>query len=164
MSLDEHFLRRAMDIAELSVSHLNQPFGAIIVDCDGNVLITAENTELTEDLTCHAEMNAVRTAVKKKISPEVLSKATLYTSTEPCVMCTATIIRSKIGRIVYACPALLMSAIIGKGGSLPIQCKDICSKCTRPIEVVGPMIQEEAAKVHWNYWPKLAQNQEKKSS
>jgi len=152
MSQDETYLRQTFELARNSVRHQNQPFGALIIDADKNLLASAENSELREDLTCHAEMNAVRIVARQKIPTEILAKSTLYASTEPCVMCTAAIIRSKIGRIVYGCSAERMSEI-AKGGSLPIPCRDITSRCKRHIEVVGPMLETEAAKVHLDYWP-----------
>ena len=41
--LDEHFLRRSFEVARRALAHGNHPFGAILVDRDGNVLIEAEN-------------------------------------------------------------------------------------------------------------------------
>jgi tRNA(Arg) A34 adenosine deaminase TadA len=60
---DERYLLRAIDLAAKARSKGNEPFGALIVDPDGNVLVEVENTVVTaRDWTAHAETNAVREA------------------------------------------------------------------------------------------------------
>lgn len=62
----------------------------------------AENTVVTEhDVTGHAELNLVRRA-SMRFEVETLEGVTLYTSTEPCAMCSSAIYWSGIGRVVYA--------------------------------------------------------------
>jgi len=59
----EELMRRAIARAEQSVEHGNHPFGALLVDADGNVVLEAENTVVTErDCTGHAETNLMRLA------------------------------------------------------------------------------------------------------
>src|ERR1700677_3978880 len=113
--MDEKFLRRAFKIARESVAHGNQPFGAIVVHQNGDVICEAENTELTKGCTHHSEMNAIRKLEKMKLSPDVITTLTLYSSTECCQMCTGAVNRMKIGRVVYGCPAAKMSEIAHSG-------------------------------------------------
>ena len=81
-------IRTAISLAASAREHGNHPFGALLADENGNILLTAENTVNTaSDATGHAETNLVRLA-SQKFPPEVLAKTTLYTSTEPCPMCS----------------------------------------------------------------------------
>ena len=97
------FIRQAIKLSESAVEHGNDPFGACLVSKDGEVLLTAENTTTTpvSDITRHAELNLVSMATQK-FSREILEQCTLYTSCEPCLMCTGAILWSGIRQLVYA--------------------------------------------------------------
>ena len=89
--IHETFIRQAIEIAASARKKGNHPFGALLADDRGRLMITAENTVMTRhDPTRHAELNLVQLACES-FPPEALSKATLYTSTEPCVMCCGAI-------------------------------------------------------------------------
>ena len=80
---DEHFLRLSFAVAACSLTHGNHPFGCIVVDADGEVLIETENGYMpARDGTAHAERLAATQACRT-LSREVLAKATLYSSAEP---------------------------------------------------------------------------------
>lgn len=77
------------------------PFGAIIIDKNGNILSACHNTVLiSKDSTCHAEINAIREA-SKKINSYDLSGCILYTSCYPCPMCLSAIIWANIDEVYY---------------------------------------------------------------
>ena len=79
------------------------PFGAVIVDREGNIISEGNNKVLKEkDPTAHAEIVAIRNACKK-LNTYDLSGYVLYTSCEPCPMCLSAIIWSNIKDIYYAC-------------------------------------------------------------
>src|SRR3954465_5737017 len=89
--LDEHFLRRSFDVARRAVAHGNHPFGAILVDQKGNVLIEMENGYMpAHDATAHAA-SLPATQACTTLSPDTLRQATLYSSAEPCAMCAGAI-------------------------------------------------------------------------
>src|SRR3981189_1552886 len=99
--LDEHFLRRPFDAARRAVAHGTQPFRAILVDDNRNVLIETENGYMpSRDGTAHAE-RLLSTQACTTLGPDVLSKATLYSSAEPCAMCAGAMYWAGIGRLVY---------------------------------------------------------------
>lgn len=151
--IDIKFIRQTIDIAKLSVEHGNQPFGALLADKNGNVLILSENMEITtKDKTCHAEKNLVSEIYLRGYTKQELSGMTMYTSTEPCVMCTGALVKSGIGRIVYGCSAETMSKI-ANGGSFNIPCSYLASYSKHPVVVVGPVIEDEAKLIHIDYWP-----------
>jgi tRNA(Arg) A34 adenosine deaminase TadA len=89
------------EIARKSRSRGDNPFGAVLVDEDGNIVMEAEDTVPTErDCTGHAETNLMRKA-SAKYDREFLGKCTTYTSAEPCPMCTGAVYWAHVMRVVY---------------------------------------------------------------
>lgn len=79
------------------------PFGAVIVDKQGNIIANGNNKVLSEkDPTAHAEITAIREACKK-LNTYDLSDYILYTSCEPCPMCLSAIIWANIKEVYYGC-------------------------------------------------------------
>lgn len=103
MTDDEKFMRIALDEAMHAEESGEVPIGAVIV-CDGRVIGRGHNlTETLNDVTAHAEMQAI-TAAAEAIGGKYLSKCTLYVTVEPCLMCAGAIGWSQIKRIVYGAP------------------------------------------------------------
>jgi tRNA(Arg) A34 adenosine deaminase TadA len=143
------FIREAIALSEAAVAKGNEPFGAVLVR-RGEVILRAENTIRTgKDPTNHAEMNLVRLAVAQ-YDAEMLVDCTLYTSTEPCAMCAGAIYWSNIGRMVYACSEQRLGALAGVG--LDVPSRSVLLKGARPVEVIGPVLEDEAVQVHERYW------------
>lgn len=107
---DEHFMKIALAYAELSASIGEVPVGAVIVS--GKEVIVASHN--TKELSCnpigHAEMNAIEEA-SKKLGRWRLNDCTLYSTLEPCIMCTGALIQARIKRLVYATPDPKFGAI-----------------------------------------------------
>ena len=79
------------------------PFGAAIIDKDGNVVAVSSNSVLKDnDPTAHAEVNAIREACKK-LNTYDLSDCVLYATGHPCPMCLSAIIWSNIKKVYYGC-------------------------------------------------------------
>ena len=151
--IDLQLLRQAIDVAHRAREHGNHPFGALLADEQGDVLLEAENTVITEcDCTGHAELNLMRLA-SRQYSFEVLSRYTLYTSTEPCPMCAGSIFWGGVGRVVYALSEDSLYAMTGDSPhKLPVGCREILAHGARSIEVLGPALEEEARTVHLGFW------------
>jgi len=149
------YLRRAIDLAGSAREHGNHPFGAILVDTDGRLLAEAENTVNTDhDCTGHAETNLVRLASQRFDAP-TLASSTLYTSTEPCAMCAGAIHWSGISRVVFALAEDQLYQLTGADPSnetMRLPCREVFARCRRPIEVIGPILEEEAERVHRGFW------------
>jgi tRNA(Arg) A34 adenosine deaminase TadA len=151
------YLRTAIAVAQRARAKGNHPFGAILVDADGTVLLEAENTVNTEhDCTGHAETNLVRMACRR-FERAVLERCTLYTSTEPCAMCAGAIHWSGIGRVVYGLGEAALYAMTSDGAhpdneTMTLPCREVFARCVRPVEVVGPLLEDEARTVHEGFW------------
>ena len=151
---DELLLRATITLAESARKHFNHPFGALLADEDGNILMTAENTVNTvRDATGHAELNLVREA-SGKFSVDTLRKSTLYSSSEPCPMCAGAIFWSGIGKVVYALSEerLYASMPINSTENLKLSCREVFARGGRPVEVTGPELEDDAARVHTGFW------------
>jgi len=153
------YLRAAIEVARRAREKGNHPFGALLVDADGAVLLEAENTVNTEhDCTGHAETNLVRMACRR-FERAVLEGCTLYTSTEPCAMCAGAIHWSGIGRVVFGLSEEGLYALTSDGEhpdneTMTLPCREVFARCVRPVEVIGPLIEDEARVVHEGFWTK----------
>lgn len=98
---DEKWMRMAIEVARSKgADPSTSPLGSVIV-LDGRVLAAERNqTEELPDATAHAEMMAIRRACEGEGDLE-LRGATLYSTLQPCGMCTMASIWSKVGRVVY---------------------------------------------------------------
>jgi tRNA(Arg) A34 adenosine deaminase TadA len=152
MENHESFLREAIALSKSAVKNGDEPFGSVLVK-GGEVILRAENSVFTgHDMTNHAEMNLVKAAAKQH-DPAFLADCTLYTSTEPCAMCAGAIYWSGIGRMVFACSETRLGEIAGIG--LDVPSRAVLETGARKVTVVGPTeLQEEAAEVHKEFWPK----------
>ncbi|MEM7104049.1 MAG: nucleoside deaminase [Bacteroidota bacterium] len=149
------FLKRCLELAASSRQNGNHPFGSLIVNEHGSIIMEAENTVVTEkDISGHAELNVVRAAAEK-FDANILTKATLYTSTEPCAMCCGVIYWSGISRVVYALSGQKMYEHLPKnptGMRLHLPCRNVFENGDRKVEVIGPLLEEEAKQVHIGFW------------
>jgi len=152
---DLTLLTRAVTVARQSREHGNHPFGAVLADSAGQELLTAENTVVTEaDATGHAETNLVRLA-SATYSVDELADMTLYTSTEPCAMCSGAIYWSGIGSVVYALSEEELYAMTGSDANNPtlvLPCRTVFAAGRRPISVAGPFDLASAREVHAGFW------------
>jgi tRNA(Arg) A34 adenosine deaminase TadA len=149
MKTHETFMRAAIQASQSAIEHGNPPFGALLVH-NGEIILTAENTVNTEkDITGHAELNLVRQAYQT-FSHEILTQCTLYTSTEPCPMCAGAIYAARIPRLVIACTAETLARLTGSDFVVP--CRELYDRSTRTPEVIGPVLEDEAYKIHQTYY------------
>lgn len=153
---DLNFLRQSIDLATESKNRGRHPFAATVVSADGTVITSAGNNSMPPegDPTQHAELNAAAEAARKAPAEE-LSTATLYTSAEPCVMCTGAIYWTGIGRIVYSLSESRLLELTGDDPENPtfdLPCREVIARGQRDIEVLGPLLEDEAAAAHEGFW------------
>ena len=155
-AVDEGFLRRAIELAAEARADGRHPFGSLIVNAAGAVVVESRNNAVRPagDPTQHAELLACAAAAKL-ISQKELASCTLYTSTEPCAMCAGAIYWTGIGRVVYALAEKGLLSYTGsheQNQTLDLPCREVFARGQRPITVDGPFLEDEAAKVHEGFW------------
>lgn len=97
---DEQFMRMALDEAQTAFRKGEIPIGAVVV-CRDRIIARAHNlTETLNDVTAHAEMQAI-TAAANTLGGKYLTDCTLYVTVEPCTMCAGAIGWAQIPRLVY---------------------------------------------------------------
>jgi tRNA(Arg) A34 adenosine deaminase TadA len=153
---DERLLRQAFDVARRARDAGEHPFGALIADKDGNVLREQLNAYKSGggDRTAHAERLVAQWG-RENLSEEQLASCTLYTSAEPCAMCSGTIYWVGIGRVVFGLAEHDMKAITGahvENPTLDLSCRIVFEAGPRPTEVIGPLLADEGAKLHADFW------------
>lgn len=98
---DTYFMKKALQEAELGMEQGEVPVGAVIV-VNNQIIARAHNlTETLNDVTAHAEMQAI-TAAANYLGGKYLTDCTLYVTLEPCQMCAGALYWSQISRIVFA--------------------------------------------------------------
>jgi len=154
-SSHETFLRRAFEVAKRAQARGNHPFGAILVGPQGAVLFEVENGYLPDrDMTAHAE-RLLATLASKAHAPAFLARCTLYTSAEPCAMCAGAIYWTGIGRVVFGLTERRLRAITGdhaENPTLDLPCRTVFDAGQRRVEVIGPLLEEEATALHAGAW------------
>jgi tRNA(Arg) A34 adenosine deaminase TadA len=86
---------------------------------------------------------------------DVLKGCTLYSSAEPCAMCAGAIYWVGIGRLVFGLGEQRLKAITGdhpENPTLDMPCRNVFAAGQKTIEVVGPLLEDEAAALHENFW------------
>lgn len=97
---DAYFMKKALVEAELAFDQGEVPVGAVIV-VNQQIIARAHNlTELLNDVTAHAEMQAI-TSASNYLGGKFLNNCTLYVTLEPCQMCAGALYWSQISRVVY---------------------------------------------------------------
>src|SRR5215475_13242246 len=100
---DALFMELALRQAATAVSSGQTPFGAVLVDRDGQLIGEGHNTVRADlDPAAHAEIVAIRQAWQRLGKWQMLAGVTLYSSCEPCLMCSFVITQIGISRVVFA--------------------------------------------------------------
>ncbi|MGL4403048.1 MAG: nucleoside deaminase [Fusobacteriaceae bacterium] len=153
------YIKRCAEISVESVAGGNNPFGALLTDNEGNILIESGNVEVTtKDCTGHAETTVMRLA-SQKYSKEFLWECTLYTTAEPCCMCTGAIYWGNVGRIVYGISEKELLQLTGsdeKNPTFDVPCREVLARGQKNIQVIGPMADDELKSMivapHIGFW------------
>ncbi|HEY0030571.1 MAG TPA: nucleoside deaminase [Bacteroidia bacterium] len=97
---DESFMKEALKEAQKAFDADEVPVGAVVV-CNNKIIARSHNlTERLNDVTAHAEMQAI-TSAANFLNGKYLNECTLYITLEPCVMCAGAIAWSQLGKLVY---------------------------------------------------------------
>lgn len=146
---DEEFMREAIRLSKLAVEHGNEPFGAVLVK-DDKIVFSNENQIYTRhDPTFHGEAGLIREFCAQTAITD-LSEYTMYSSCEPCFMCSGALVWVKLGRLVYGASNEELEEILGNKG---------CN-CSRMVfehsfwqpSVTGGVLREEALEILKEYF------------
>lgn len=148
---DYFFMKRAIELSKLAVKHGNEPFGAVLVK-DGEIVFENENQIYTRnDPTFHAEMGLLNRFCKETGITD-LSEYILYSSCEPCFMCSGAMVWLNLGKLVYAAGNSDLEHILGNeaGSSSGL----VFENSFRKPEVVANVMREESIKILAEYFSK----------
>jgi tRNA(Arg) A34 adenosine deaminase TadA len=151
------YLKRTVEISKEARASGNTPFGAMLVDKHGNIIMEQPNIEITEKIcNGHAESTLAARA-SREYSKAFLWDCTLYTTAEPCAMCAGTIYWANIGRVVYGMTGRRLLELTGSNEQNPtfdLPCREVFARGQKDIVVIGPFpeIEVAAAEVHRGFW------------
>lgn len=142
--IDEKFMRRAIELSNIAKYKGEDPFGAVLVK--NNEIVYESHDGCIEycDPTMHAERRLISEfcSLNNIIS---LEDYTIYSSTEPCSMCSGAIHWAKISRIVFGVPQARLNQ--KSGGTRKLTCDKIVNQGKIRIEIVGSILEEESYKI-----------------
>jgi tRNA(Arg) A34 adenosine deaminase TadA len=148
-------LREAIDLARAARAAGRHPFGAMVVAADGRVLARAGNESATgEDPTAHAETLAIRQAAAAH-GGTALAGGALVTSAEPCAMCAGAVYWAGLSKVVYGLSETRLRTLTGahpENPTLDLPCREVFARGQRRVDVLGPLLEDEAAAVHDGFW------------
>lgn len=137
---DEKYMRLAIAEAQLAANEDEVPVGAVVI-CNDRVIGRAHNmTEALNDVTAHAEMQAI-TAAANYLGGKYLTECTIYVTVEPCYMCAGAIGWSQMGRLVY-----------GAGDPKRGYTKLTPSPLHPKTQVTAGVLEEECAEIMKNFF------------
>lgn len=135
---DEYFMRQAYAEAQKAFDKGEVPVGAVIVS-QNRIIARAHNmTETLNDVTAHAEMQAI-TAAADVLGGKYLDSCSLYVTLEPCPMCAGGLLWSQLGKLVYGAsdekrgfmiytPVVLHPKTQVISGIMQIECAELLKK------------------------------------
>ena len=147
---DEFYMEKAIELSKAAVEHGNEPFGAVLVKND-EIVFTNENQIYTKhDPTFHAEFGLIRDFCAASGITD-LHEYTLYSSCEPCFMCSGAMVWVKLGRLVYGASNDDLEKILGNEGGC--NCSRIVFENSfwKP-DVTEGVLREESIKVLEEYF------------
>ncbi len=152
---DIDLLRHTFDVAKRARAQGNHPFGAVLAGTDGSILMEQENAFMpNRDTTGHAE-RVLMTRASMAYGRNALAECTIYSSAEPCAMCAGAIYWAGVGRLVYGMSERDLKSLTGnhpENPTLDLPCRDVFAAGQRRVEILGPLLDEEARAVHLGAW------------
>lgn len=143
---DENWMWHAVHLAREAEKRGEVPIGCVIVDGENKILASASNRSITDsDPTAHAEILALRTA-GIRVSNYRLTGATVYTTIEPCVMCSGALVNARIARLVFGAADERFGAV----RSIFRLCDN--KKLNHRIEIVNGVLEETCKRLMQDFF------------
>jgi tRNA(Arg) A34 adenosine deaminase TadA len=158
---DMELLYEAGKLAHKAKLKGNHPFGCLLVDANGTILMEGENTVTTEHNDCgHAETNLM-IAASRKYGRDFLATCSIYTTGEPCAMCTGAIYWANVRRIVIGYSERDLLAMTGADPENPtfsLPCREILARGQKDFVILGPVKDDALIAAlledHRDFWKK----------
>lgn len=133
---DRHWMRLALELAEMAEAEGEVPVGAVLVKDDQAVGEGWNRPIIAHDATAHAEVQAIRSA-GLRLGNYRLTGTTLYVTLEPCVMCVGAIVHARVGRLVFGAHDPKTGAVLSRFNLLQDD------QHNHNIEVTGGVLESE---------------------
>lgn len=151
-------LHRVIEICREAKAKGNHPFGCLLADRDGRILMEQGNEEVTlgGDCTAHAEALLMRKA--SQIYDKTEMKAlTLYSCADSCAMCTGAMYWGNLGRLVYIASEASLKRVTGddiRNPTLDLPSVVVIARGQKPMEILGPFpeLEDDFLALHQGYW------------
>lgn len=137
----------------------DHPFGALLADAEGTVLIEQGNEVVSGRCDCNHAETVLLFRASKAYGRDILASCTLYTSVEPCVMCTGALYWANVGRLVYGLSEEQLLAMTGSHQENPtfhLSCRTVLDHGQKTVVVVGPVqddaLVERLLRDHAGFW------------
>jgi len=152
-------LHRVIEICREAKEAGNYPFGCLLADREGNILMEQGNCENEHkgDCTGHAETELMRRA-SQKYSKEEMWELTLYNCGEPCAMCAGAMYWGNLGRLVYIHRESTLKKYTGddlRNPTLDLPCRAVFASGQKTgMQILGPVLEleDEIMKLHEGFW------------
>lgn len=153
---DIDYLLMAVEASKRSKAGGNHPFGSVLVNSAGDVIEEGLNSASVDGGPGHAEANLARLAARK-YPPEFLRECTLYTTVEPCGMCSGAIYWANIGKVVYGLSERRLAEMTGDNPenlTLDLPCREVFKAGRWHVDVKGPVpeVEKEVVAPHLGFW------------
>lgn len=140
----ESYMRMCIDLAKIAKQRGDSPVGSIIVQNGAIVGEGVEGGKTHNDITFHAEIEAIRDAIKRSKKQD-LSNCILYTTHEPCIMCSYVIRKAEILIIVTG---LATGEIGGFSSKLPLLLDSEITRWPSPPTLINGILERECSELH----------------
>ena len=140
----EFYMRKCIRLANIAKQRGDSPIGSIIVQNEKIIGEGIEGGKTEKDITCHAEIEAIRDATKR-IGKQDLSDCIMYTTHEPCIMCSYVIRHLKIPLIVTG---LATGEIGGFSSKFPILLDATIKRWTAPPTLINGVLDKECSALY----------------
>ena len=155
---DRELLMRTVEIAHQAMERGNHPFGALLSDKDGNILLEQGNEFTKGGSAYHAETLLLLKAATL-YTPEELAECTLYSNFEPCCMCTGALYWTNVRRLVFGATEKDLLRFTGdneENPTLSLSSREVAKHGQKDIEIIGPaddeVLLERICHDHIDFW------------
>ncbi|MBX2931788.1 MAG: nucleoside deaminase [Chitinophagaceae bacterium] len=140
----EKFMHQCIALAKIAKNRGDSPVGSIIVNQHTIIAEGIEAGKTKKDITFHAEIEAIRNAVKKTGKTD-LSDCIMFTTHEPCIMCSYVIRHYKIKSVIVG---ITTQEIGGYSSALPLLLDTTITKWTKPPTIITGILEQECKNLH----------------